>query len=329
MAKNSKDWNEGYEAAIEAIKQALENGQNPSQSGGGMDGSNQGQKNNAKGDNEYQVTPEDCAGPSSLGDIPSTPGGMIGQDDGHDIADSEGYDAQNPGSDSAQEREWKEAALQAAQKMKGKLPGKLISKLEGLYKTTKDWKKELKKVVGHAISPEDKRQAFANKNILVSQDRIARTDKDKYNHTDYIMAWVDSSGSMSDDQLKMCLNEVYHVALAKKPMKLIVIQCDTKIQDIKVYNNLKELKKDAIHAEVKGRGGTELKPCWDLLETDPKYKKPADLIMVFTDGYLTQYRRNPKKMKNICWCILDNPGWNIEYKDSNTKVVYLNTADIK
>ena len=329
MAKNSKDWNEGYEAAIEAIKQALENGQNPSQSGDGMGGSDQGQKNNAKGDNEYQVTPEDCAGPSSLSGIPSTPGGMIGQDDGHDIADSEGYDAQNPGSDSAQEREWKEAALQAAQKMKGKLPGKLISKLEGLYKTTKDWKKELKKVVGHAISPEDKRQAFANKNILVSQDRIARTDKDKYNHTDYIMAWIDSSGSMSDDQLKMCLNEVYHVALAKKPMKLIVIQCDTKIQDIKVYSNLKELKKDTIHAEVKGRGGTELKPCWDLLETDPKYKKPADLIMVFTDGYLTQYRRNPKKMKNICWCILDNPGWNIEYKDSNTKVVYLNTADIK
>jgi hypothetical protein len=64
-----------------------------------------------------------------------------------------------------------------------------MSKLEGLYKTSKDWKKDLKKIVGHSISPDEKRQAYAHKNVLVTQDRIARTDKDKYDNLDYMMAW--------------------------------------------------------------------------------------------------------------------------------------------
>jgi predicted metal-dependent peptidase len=199
-----------------------------------------------------------------------------------------------------------------------------------LEEAKKDWKKELRKVVGHSISPEDKRSAYAHKNILVTQDRVARTDKDKYDNMDYMMAWVDSSGSMTDDQLRQCLTEVYSVALAKKPIKLIVIQCDTKIQDIKEYTDLRQLKKDMVHATVKGRGGTELKPCWDLLVSDPKYKRrPAELVMIFTDGGLNQYKRNPRTMRNLCWVILDNPAWNIQYKDINTKMVHIKTADIK
>ena len=164
----------------------------------------------------------------------------------------------------------------------------------------------------------------------MSQDRIARTDKDKYDNMDYMCAFIDSSGSMSDDQLKMCLSEIYSVALAKKPMKLVIIQCDTKIQEIKEYTSLPQLKKDMIHATVKGRGGTELKPCWDLLKNDKRFKgRTADLVMVFTDGYLDQYKRDPKTMRNLCWVIIDNPGFNIQYKDINTKRVIIDSKDVK
>jgi predicted metal-dependent peptidase len=85
-----------------------------------------------------------------------------------------------------------------------------------------------------------------------------------------------------------------------------------------------------IHATVKGRGGTELKPCWDLLRNDKKFKgRIADLVMVFTDGYLTQYKRDPKSMRNLCWVIIDNPGFNLQYKDINTKRVIINSNDVK
>ena len=370
MAEHSKDWNDGYQAAIEAIKKVMQ-GDNSNisdkddsenqdgegltmpgdvfdkaqQDGGQQNSGNSGDKQctpdggegqdkstsrTSKGDeNQGVVRPEDCIGPNSLNGVPSTPGGMIDRQTGDKICNQEGYDEQG-GADSAVERDWKDAALKAASKMKGDKEGKLKSKLEGLYKVSSDWKKELRKVVGHSISPEDKRQAYANKNILISQDRIARTDKDKYDNLDYMMAWIDSSGSMTDDQLKQCLSEIYAVALAKKPIKLVVIQCDTRIQEIKEYTNLAQLKKDMIHATVKGRGGTELKPCWDLLINDPKYKRrPAELVMIFTDGYLNQYKRNARTMKNLCWVILDNPSWNIQYKDINTKMVHIKTADIK
>lgn len=310
----------------EATGQSGQNSQNDSK-GSESKGNNSRTSNQDK--NQGVVRAEDCVGPSELSSTPGTAGGMISSSTGEEICKNEGYDPEG-GSDSSISKEWSEAALKETNKFKGKLPGSLISKIEGLYKVTSDWKKELKRIVGHSISPDEKRSAYANKNILISQDRIARTDKDKYDNMDYMMAWVDSSGSMSDDQLKQCLSEVYSVAMAKKPIKLVVIQCDTKIQDIKEYTNLAQLKKDILTATVKGRGGTELKPCWDLLNNDPKYKRrPAELVMVFTDGYLKQYKRNPRTMRNLCWVILDNPGWNIENKDINTKAVHIKTADIK
>ena len=368
MARHSKDWNDGYQAAIEAIKKVM-SGDNSNlsnskgsgsdsltmpgdvfdkaqQEGGqpnsGRSGDKQVSQGNQQGNsgssgsrtdssnsNQGVVRPEDCIGPQDINNVPGTPGGMISRQAGDKMCEQEGYE-QEGGADAAVERDWKDAALKEVQKMKGDKMGNLKSKLEGLYKVSSDWKKELRKVVGHSISPDDKRQAYANKNILISQDRIARTDKDKYDNLDYMMAWIDSSGSMSDDQLTQCLSEVYAVALAKKPIKLIIIQCDTRIQEIKEYTDLRQLKKDMLHATVKGRGGTELKPCWDLLVNDPKYKRrPAELVMVFTDGYLTQYKRNPKTMRNICWVILDNPSWNIQYKDINTKMVHIKTSDIK
>lgn len=357
MARHTKDYDEGYQAAIEAIKQAL-SGQNNQggegdgsslpndmtspQEATGQGGQSDGKQSSKSGsgkpagpsvepskDNHGTVSPEDCIGPNSLGNTPDIPGGMIDRQTGDDICKKEGYDVQNASQDVI-DKEWGDIAIRESSKLKGSDAGDFKAKLVGIYKTTTDWKTALRKVVGKSLSPIDKRQAYANKNILVSQDRIARTDKDEYNNMDYMMAWIDSSGSMSDHQLKLCLSEVYSVALAKKPMKLVVIQCDTKIQDIKVYTSLSQLKKDIVHATVKGRGGTELKPCWDLLEKDPKYRrKQAELVMIFTDGYLDQYKRNPKTMRNLCWVILDNPGWEVKYKDNKTMTLHLRSNDIK
>lgn len=349
MGRKSKEYHKGYEEAIEAIKAALQ-GENQSSSNGGGGGDsrlqqppvsqqkgqqqssdNQSQNSRTSSSNENQgvVRPEDCVGPNELSNVPSTPGSMMDRNTGDKIVEQEGYEKEG-GSDAAVEKDWADTAVKESSKMKGNQAGALKSKIEGLYKVVTDWKKELRKIVGVSISPEDKRQAYANKNILVAQDRVARTDKDKYDNVDYICAFVDSSGSMSDDQLKMCLSEVYSIALAKKPLKIVIIQCDTKIQEIKEYTSLQQLKKDIIHATVKGRGGTELKPCWDLLRNDRRFKgKLADLVMVFTDGYLEQYKRDPKTMKNLCWVIIDNPGFNLQYKDINTKRVIINSADIK
>ena len=357
-----KGYDNGYNDAIEQIKRMLAGGSESGQGGQGMkpdpnlqmpdmkdnpsDGNGSGSGQGSQSSSSSQsggsgsrnadssgktgvVRPEDCAPLGDISNIANEPGGMVDSNTADEVAKKEGYDKIS-GSDGSVEKEWAEASIKAASKLKGDQAGGLKSKIEGIYKVSHDWKKELRKIVGQSISPDDKRQAYANKNVLVSQDRISRTDKDKYDNMDYMMAWIDSSGSMSDDMLKRCLSEIYYVALAKKPIKLVIVQCDTRIQEIKEYTNLKQLQKDMIHASVKGRGGTELKPCWDLLKNDLKYKRrPAELVMVFTDGYLTQYKRDSRNMKNLCWVIIDNPSFNIEYKDMHTKCIHLKSADIK
>ena len=364
---NQKEYDEGYQAAIEAIRQSLQGGSGGSGQGpdvndldpnmtppppgpGSGSGSGKGKgKNNDKSksnssdsrtsdtdENQGVVRPEDCGSSSSeLNNTPETPGGMISPKTGEEIAKSEGYDT-NGETESSIESTWKDAALKAAKRMngdKGKpghTPGDLKSTIEGMYKTATDWKNQLKKIVGNSINKNETRQAFAAKNRLAALGEIRRTTKEKYDCLDYMIVCIDSSGSMSNEQLKMCLSETYSVARQKKPLKLIVIQCDTKIQWIKEYRELEQLKKDTIHAQVKGGGGTDFKPLWNLLTEDPKFNRiHPELVMIFTDGHCPQYKRSLRNMENLVWVILDNPSWEIQYPDRATKKLYINSKDIK
>ena len=295
-----KGYDNGYNDAIERIKQMLAGGQQGGQGNGGMtpdpklqqpdpkdapDGqggqsgqggqggqSSQSSSGGSQGDQQSQgsgsgrdadstgkkgiVRAEDCEPLGDISNMGNEPGGMCDRKTADQVAKKEGYEEQG-GSESSTEKEWSESSIKATKHLKGNSPGSAMmkGKIEGIWKVSHDWKKELRAIVGNSISPDEGRSAYAHKNTLISQDRVARTIKDKYDNMDYMMAWIDSSGSMSDDQLKKCLKEIYHVALAKKPLKLVVIQCDTKIQSIKEYTDLNTLMKDTVNATVKGGGG--------------------------------------------------------------------------
>ena len=365
MAKNNKEYQDGYEAAIEALRKHLageSSGDNNSGDGAGDTSdmispeeatgkkSQQSQSNQSGGGSSSQsrdgdksknqgvVRPEDCVGPNDLNSIPGRAGGMIDREVGDKISRDEGYD-ESKGSDSAIEKDWADSALKAIKDQQwdgsgGK--GALKTKIETLYKVSTDWKTTLRKIVGHAISPEDTRYAFTNKNVLVSQDRLSRTDKDKYDHLSYMVIILDVSGSMWNDKIRMMMREAYQVALQKKPLRILTIQNDADIQDVVICNSLKEFEKYVKTITMKGGGGNDLQPAWDFLtKGHPKFMKefnkikrvgPAEIVMNFTDGYLTQLKRNPRTMKNLCWAILDNPSFDLKYKDANTKMIHLTTT---
>ena len=327
---NKKEFDEGYQAAVEAIRQMK---QNKSQGGSSSSDSDlpqlpqeaggQDRENDKSSGGMGQVNPEDCT-PMSGEEREGEVGSFTNRKNGKELAEQEGYQ-DSEGGDETLSKEWKEAATKNANKLRGKNAGDILAKIMDIHRTTTDWKKSLKNIIGQALHPEDKDYRFTNKNTLVSQDRIARSDKDKYDNLDSIIVFVDSSGSMTNDMLKKVLAEVYTLANQKKPCSLTIIQCDTKIQEIKTYRSLDELKRDFKQATVKGRGGTELKPCWDLLRNDKKFKKLNELVLVFTDGELTQYPRDKKTMQNLCWCIIDNPKWEVNNKERFTKCIYFDT----
>lgn len=385
---NQREYNSGYQAAIDAIRKQVQNqrrngqaqtpqqggqaqqsedgrmmppgmgdasqegqkggsgqgqqGQQPQGQGGiagqGQSSSGQGQSGSGRGSgNQGIVQPEDCIGPNQLDDIPGTPGGYIDRKTGDQIAKDEGYDKGEGGSDDQTARDWKDSALKMAKqlkqqtnKSKGGGPAAFAARLEAIYKPTKDWKKELKRVVGQAISPDDPRQAFAHKNTLVSQDRIARADKDKYDSMDYMVAMVDTSGSMSEKDIKACLGELYAVALAKKPLKLVLMYFGSGVSKIDVFKNLSEFKKEMKAPHIAAGGGTEVEPCFTMLQNDPRFRRRmADLVMIFTDGYIDQVKRNPKFVKYLCWVIIDNPGFDLKFKDIKTKCVHVKKSDME
>jgi len=335
---NSKEYDKGYADAIEAIKKSLEGGTVEGGTAGGdldklpgkpVDGDPdelKGGKSGGSGDDNadvHTVTKEDLESDVAGTDI-------IDKEQGKKIQEKEGYDHSPENS----ENDWQGAARRAINEMpaRGKGAGALKDRLDGIWNVTTDWKSKLRRIVGHAINDAEKRQAYANKNVLATRGEIRRTDKDKYDAMDYMMCFIDTSGSMSLPQLKLVMSEIYAVALTKKPMRLVVIQCDTAIQNIQEFHSVAELKKELMKPTLHGGGGTELKPCWDLLQTDPKYsKRPAQLVMVFTDGYLTFYKRDRRHMNNICWCITDSPSIELpdDIVDSCTKCVHLDTKDIK
>lgn len=276
------------------------------------------------------VMPSDMAGPSELGDIPGTPGGFFDKNVGDKIAEAEGYDKEG-GSASNIEKSWKDRARDTAQKAKGKGAGWdiFVNKINNLNRGgSKNWKDLLRKVTGRCINPLDKRRAPVNKKFLVTQNITTFTDKDKLDAANCIMCWVDTSGSMSEEFLNACITETYQVALQKKPMSLVIVQFDTRVTDVQIFNNLGQLKKNLGQFKIKGGGGTDVKCCFDLFKTDKRFKNThPELVMIFTDGYLDQYKRPAKHIGHLCWVICGNTNWELKYKDASTFRVYLDNKD--
>lgn len=313
--------------------------QQQGQQGGYQNGNGNGgptEYTDEKGNSVRRVTPEDCQG--SNRNAQNGRGSMNGSDmmsraEGDKLAEREGYDKGDGHSQEVTEKEWAKTAEEVAKKIPGHQQG--ASSLKNIINSTRitddgTWKKKLKDIVGRSISPESKRRGFTHQNTLASQARLALTDFTNYDNLDYIVALVDTSGSMSQDFLKACLMEVVRIADAKKPNGVIVAQFDTRVADLQIYKNSVEFKKNFKKITIKGGGGTDIKDAFEL----PKHKNKEyakkwpkgnipDLCVVFTDGFLEQYKRPNQLCKTLLWVIIDNPGFELEHKEPNTKIIYI------
>lgn len=334
MKKRSADYNKGYQDAIKKIKEQL-NSQSSQSSLSNNQNTNRDKGTDSNGNKVGQVSENDLQ-ISNDKDYPNTVGGIINKSIGDQIREAENMN-KVAGSESQLEQRSQECANDARKvaekKQQGDTSGPwsdFISKIANLYNVTTNWRKELKKIVGICISPLDKRSAYANKNVLVSQDRIYRTSKDKYESLNYIIAAVDVSGSMDEKQQMMCLKEVYQTALQKNPLKIYIIYFDTEVLRTDEFKSIKDLEKYMKKPKYIQGGGTSAESVFKYLRTDPKFKgKKAELLMIFTDGYIDQPKRDMKTTKWLVWIITNNPIWELKNNDSHTKVVYLKSEDIK
>ena len=150
----------------------------------------------------------------------------------------------------------------------------------------------------------------------------------KRNFTTKILIAVDTSGSISNDDLQLAfgfIKNFFKYGIAR----IDVIQFDTQIYS----KSLVELSKAPKEFNITGRGGTDFNEVFEYSqEKNPTY----DGVIIFTDGYAsvpnTKWLSNNYKHTKYLWCLNDESNYK-HMKNNNSgfekfgKITYVEKRD--
>jgi predicted metal-dependent peptidase len=168
-------------------------------------------------------------------------------------------------------------------KKRGHVPGEIdgLIVLEELVKPKFNWRGYIRRFTGVST------KIFTKKLRRKDNKRYSDNPGLKIKMRQKMLLAIDTSGSVSNDELKEFMNEIHH--LYKAGVDIVIVQCDTKINSIEEYKGKFELK-------VSGRGGTSFDP---VLEYYQQHREYTSLIY-FTDG---ECHTNLKPNKDILWVL--------------------------
>lgn len=170
------------------------------------------------------------------------------------------------------------------EKSKGILPGELnnlLLNLDDIEKEKFDWKNYFRRFIGNSMISYTKKLKRKYNKRYIENPGLKIKFKNK------ILVGVDTSGSVSDDELKEFMHELYHIH--KTGHDITVIQCDTHINSVEKFNPKKEWN-------IKKRGGTEFQPVIDYFNE----KKIYTALVYLTDGECENPINTPK---NTLWVL--------------------------
>lgn len=95
-----------------------------------------------------------------------------------------------------------------------------------------------------------------------------------------ILFALDTSGSMSTDDLKLGLTELCHLAKADSDITIQVLHCDAEVHHVYTIRSVGD-----VDFTVHGRGGTSFDPVFIKAQKLLRTEKAFDLLIYCTDGY--------------------------------------------
>lgn len=195
----------------------------------------------------------------------------------------------------------KETAEQI-QKQGGHIPGELSEIIKALKDKPPvfNWKKYFRRLVGNAITSEIQLTRMRPSKRLPDAKGIRLKRKPK------ILVAVDTSGSISSNDLAEFFGEIHHIY--KSGVNVDVIEFDTKIQKEFSYRAGTEVI-------ATGRGGTEASCAIDHYN---ERKNKYSTLIIFTDGYLSTF--DLPKCQSLIWVITKDGYKTDKYPG---KVVYI------
>lgn len=152
----------------------------------------------------------------------------------------------------------------------------------------------------------------------------------KRKNTTSILVAVDTSGSISDEDLSIALGFIqgfFNYAVDK----LDIVQFDTKIYP----DSLITIDKRPKHWKIHGRGGTNFSPVFDFVQNNSK--SHYDGVLILTDGYAqvpeSKYLKTNYKHTKYMWVLNSEQNWKY-FKDHQEflkfgKCTYIDIKELK
>jgi predicted metal-dependent peptidase len=176
-------------------------------------------------------------------------------------------------------------------KKRGTVPGEIdgLIIVEEIAPPKFDWRGYIRRFTGIST------KVFTKKIRRKENRRFSDNPGLKIKMRQHMLLAIDTSGSVSNDELMEFMSEIHHIY--KNGVDITIIQCDTTIRSVEPYKGKHELK-------VHGRGGTEFDPVIDYYNANSK--KYTSLVY-FTDG---ECDASVKPKGNILWVLSERSGMN-------------------
>ena len=177
----------------------------------------------------------------------------------------------------------KRKVVQAAHsaRAQGKLPGNMESMIDDMLKPVVDWKSKLREHF-ERVFPSDYSWMRPNRRFLHEGLYLPGVEKDGTGH---IVVGVDTSGSVSDNEIAQFVGEINSICEDVVPEKVTIIYCDWDIQGVDEF----EADEDFV-PRAPGRGGTRFTPVFE--EVEKRGIQPKALIYL-TDLGSSDYPTTP------------------------------------
>lgn len=166
---------------------------------------------------------------------------------------------------------------------RGTLPAGLVEAIRTLNQPPIPWQAKLAEWIQERFPLPDRQRSYARPSRRQSstpdtpRPRFIEPDDQRATRTFGVV--LDTSGSMQRDDLGKALGAIVSYSAAQSVRQIRLVYCDAMPYD-EGYVPVEAL---AGRVQVKGRGGTELQPAIDLLESRQDFPKDAP-VLVITDG---------------------------------------------
>jgi predicted metal-dependent peptidase len=175
-------------------------------------------------------------------------------------------------------QDWKKVLLDAHAyaKNKGCVPAGLDRLIGKVLEPKVNWRTYLLKFITSMI-PMDYTWARPSKRTISTGVYFPSVEKESIE----IVAWIDTSGSIGEDDLKKFMGELVGITKCFKNVDLTIGVCDCAITGVYTFKNA--TVSDILNkVKLKGGGGTSHIPVFNWMK---KERPNAKFVVCFTDGY--------------------------------------------